>query len=405
MVNEQRRVVVTGMGIVASNGIGKKAFTEAMFEGKSGVTEIDLFDAKDYRIDRAAYIKEVKKIESDERKDRVYQILDIACSELMESSNIDFLKENLEEIGVSLGTCLGNVDCIDKYIRSKVNQDKNNNVGEIIDQPHINLAIYIANKYNLKNVVSVVDTACASGTNAIGYALDRIKFGDAQVMVAGGVDPFSRLSQSGFGGLKSLSVNKTRPFTKDRNGLILGEGGGLILLEELNHAIARNATIYAEIIGYGLSNDAYHETTPDPNGGGAELAIRNCILDAEISYDRVSYINAHGTGTVFNDAMELKAIQNVFKDRAKEIPISTIKPLVGHTLGAAGSIELVAAILSLTHDKIPATINFTEAMEGYKEFDFVQNTSREEGNLDVILSNSFAFGGNGACIAVAKYKE
>ena len=171
MVNEQRRVVVTGMGIVASNGIGKKDFTEAMFEGKSGVTEIDLFDAKDYRIDRAAYIKEVKKIESDERKDRVYQILDIACSELMESSNIDFSKENLEEIGVSLGTCLGNVDCIDKYIRSKVNQDKNNNVGEIIDQPHINLAIYIANKYNLKNVVSVVDTACASGLMQLGMRL------------------------------------------------------------------------------------------------------------------------------------------------------------------------------------------------------------------------------------------
>lgn len=402
---KKRRVVVTGIGIVSPIGIGKQAFIDSLFQGRQGASGIELFDPKDYRTDFAAWVGEIKKADGNSKeKDRIYQFLDLACEELVNDAGIRFGQEDLEKIGVTIGTCLGNVDCLDRYFEAQVS-GREADASTIIDQPHFMPAAYIADKYNLQNVVSVVDTACASGTNSIGYALDRIRYGHADMMISGGIDPFSRLSHSGFGGLRSLSTTRTRPFTKDRDGLLLGEGAGLVMLEELEHALARKAKIYAEVLGYGLSNDAYHETTPDPQGKGAQRAIEGCMGDAGINAGRVSYINAHGTGTSFNDPMELKAITAVFKERAKEIPVSTIKPMVGHTLGAAGGIEFIASVLSIAEGQLPPTINFTEPMDGFSDYDFVPEAGRKAEGLDVVLSNSFAFAGNTACIALGRYRE
>lgn len=400
-----KRVVITGIGIVSSIGIGKEAFIESLFSGCTGASEIKLFNTDGYRTNIASYVKEIGKPDiGNGQKYRIYQFLDLMCDELIRDSKIDFSYEDMEEIGVAIGTCLGNVDCLERYYESVNSENNEVPVSTIINQPHFMPAAYIARKYGFKNVISVIDTACASSTNSIGYAFDRIRFGDAKVMVCGGVDPFNRLSHSGFGGLKSLSNTKTKPFTKDRDGLLLGEGGALVLLEELEHARLRNADIYAEVLGYGLSNDAYHETTPDPQGMGAQRAIENCLDDAGIGPEKVGYINAHGTGTQFNDQMELKAITSVFKEKAGNIPISTIKPMIGHALGAAGSLEFAASVLSITEKCIPPTINFTEPIEEYKDYDFVPNCKREVENLDVVISNSFAFGGNVACIAIGKYE-
>jgi 3-oxoacyl-[acyl-carrier-protein] synthase II len=224
-------------------------------------------------------------------------------------------------------------------------------------------------------------------------------------MICGGADPISRISVNGFNCLKSLSPSaKASSFSQERDGLIIGEGAAIFVLEDLDSAKQRGATILAEVLGYGLANDAYHMTSPDPQGGGAIRAMKNCLKDANLETTDVQYINAHGTGTQFNDAMETKALLTFFGEHAVNIPVSSIKGMVGHTLGAAGSVEFAATTLCITDKFLPPTINFGTPIEGFEKYDFVPNKSREV-SINYAISNSYAFAGNTASIAVGRYLE
>ena len=261
----------------------------------------------------------------------------------------------------------------------------------------------ISKKYDLCGPVFTTSTACAAGTNSIGIAFDSIRYGHTDAMICGGVDPLSRISINGFNALKSLSAQGlVRAFSQERDGLIIGEGAGIVVLEEYEHAIERNASIYGEVVGYAISNDAYHMTTPDPNGGGAIRSIESCIKDAGLDKEMVDYINAHGTGTVYNDRMEIKAIRDVFGEAAEHLCISSNKGMIGHMLGAAGSIEFIATILSLLHQFVPPTINYESCIEGGEHYEFAPNKWIPR-KIEYALSNSFAFAGNGASIMLKRY--
>ncbi|GFZ30873.1 3-oxoacyl-[acyl-carrier-protein] synthase 2 [Clostridium zeae] len=396
---ERRRIVVTGIGIETSIGANIKEFTSSLMQGISGVDKINIFDAQSYRTNKAAYIKKVTC--KDNTRGRIFAILDNICDQAVRDSA---LSVSGADIGVSIGSCLGNVDCLDKYYDELVHENDISPL-TIMDQPHIHAASYIAQKYNFYNIASVSDTACSSAANAIGFAIERIRSGKAEVMLTGGVDPFSRLSQGGFGALKNLTTSTNRPLSDDCDGIVLGEGGGVMIFEELQHALRRNAKIYCEIGGYGIGNDAYHETKPDPKSGGAIRALTDCLQDSSIDICDVDYINAHGTGTRLNDSMELNAISKVFGKYAKQIPVSTIKPMVGHTLGASGAIELIACIISIQNKFIPPTINHLKSMKAFEDIDVIPNKARIVKKLNVALSSSFAFGGNMAVISCKKYNS
>ncbi len=393
----KRRVVVTGLGIETSIGSNVEEYTEALMNGISGVDEISLFDADRYRTNQAAYIKQLKGKENS--RGRIFTLLDNICGQAVGDSGITV---SGEDIGVSIGSCLGNVDCLDQYYESVVYKSQVS-VQVIMDQPHIQPASYVAEKYNYYNIASVSDTACSSAANAIGYAYDRILSGKATAMLTGGVDPFSRLSQGGFGSLKNLTTTVNQPLSDDCSGIILGEGGGILVLEELQHALNRDAKIYCEIIGYGMGNDAYHDTKPDPKSRGAIRAFTDCIKNSNIKISDVDYINAHGTGTMLNDSMELNAIKEVFGDYADKIPVSTIKPMVGHTLGASGAVELIACIISMRNKFIPPTINHKKALSGYELINTVPNKMLKIDKFDIALSSTFAFGGNMTVLACKRY--
>jgi 3-oxoacyl-[acyl-carrier-protein] synthase II len=244
-----------------------------------------------------------------------------------------------------------------------------------------------------------VVTACSAGTNSIAVAVDWIRQDRADVVIASATDPLCELSFSGFNILMALSPTKSRPFDRDRDGLVVGEGGGTLILEEYEHAVARGAHIYAEISGYGLSNDAYHPTQPDPEAGGACRAIRRALDDAAITPAQVNYINAHGTATRYNDEMELRAVSTVYGDLMQQVPISSIKSMIGHTLGAAGTIEAIATVLALEHGFLPPTINTSNPVEGYT-YDFVPQSRGS--TLQNACSHSFGFGGNATCLVIGR---
>lgn len=396
-----KRIVVTGMGCINSIAKDINEFSQALKNGVSGIKPITIFDTKGYRTSLASQVSDqvYSELFNDGQEDdlRIINFCLHACKEAMEMSGIEGSVDN-NRFGISIATSLGCIDAIDNFWTNK-NEDK-----EIEYSSYTNtccrLGERIAAEYKINGFISTVSTACAAGTNSIGIAFDAIRYGRADAMICGGADPVSRISVCGFNALKSLSNSGlVRSFSRDRDGLIIGEGAGIIILEEYEHAKKRGAKILCEIAGYGLSNDAYHMTTPDPEGRGAIRAIANCIKDANIDMKEVDYINTHGTGTIYNDVMELKAIKKFFGDHSKNIPITSIKGLIGHTLGAAGSIELISTIITINEGFVPPTINFTESIEGYEEYIFSQN-SYTEVPVKCAISNSFAFAGNTASIAV-----
>lgn len=396
-----RRVVVTGMGCINSIAKDIEEFTNALRQGVSGIKPITIFDTENYRTNLAGQVSEevYKELFCKADNLRIINFCFFACKEAIEMSRINDTVEK-EKFGVSIATSLGCIDAIDDF------HVKKNKGLEADYSCYLNtcstLSQKIAEEYKLSGLIYTVSTACAAGTNSIGIAFDAIRYGRADAMICGGVDPVSRISINGFNTLKSLSASGiVKSFSKDRDGLIIGEGAGIVVLEEYEHAINRGATILCEVIGYGLSNDAYHMTTPDPKGGGACRAVLNCLKDAGLELSDVDYINAHGTGTNYNDLMELKAIQKIFGDYAKEIPITSIKGMVGHMLGAAGSIELISSIITIIEGFIPPTINFLEPIEGFEDYQFSPNKCANN-QTKCVISNSFAFAGNTASIAIRK---
>ena len=410
----ERRVVITGMGALTPIGNDVNTFWNNAKSGKLGIDFITLIDQDLIDVKIAAEVKDfdpdtlIGKKES-KRLDRFAQFGLVASDEAIKDSGIDLEKEDLDRFGVMLGSGIGGFETIENEC-TKIATGKSKRVSPFfVPMTIINLgAGNVAIKYGLKGPCTSAVTACATGTNNIGDAFRTIKHGYADVMLAGGAEaPITRLGVSGFGSMKALNSdnNPTRasiPFDKDRSGFVMGEGAGLVVLESLEHAEARGANIIAEIVGYGSTCDAYHITSPAPDGSGAAKAMKDAIDEAGIKPEDVSYINAHGTSTPLNDKFETAAIKKAFGEAAYKIPISSTKSMTGHLLGAAGAIETIICAKALQEGFIPPTIGY-ETKDEELDLDYVPNVGRKQ-ELEYALTNSLGFGGHNATLLLKKWK-
>jgi 3-oxoacyl-[acyl-carrier-protein] synthase II len=398
-----RRVAVTGLGIITSNARNVAEFHHSLREGISGIKEITRFDTGEYRNSRAGVIADFRASEFgvDEALDRASQLALVSAKEAMADADLRLDEPLRNRTAVCLGTSLGGMVSHLQRLREDYEQqgDDSTFLGtwrDVVGVPASQIASLLCEYFDLRGGHASVVTACAAGSNSISIGVDLIRQGRCDVVLASAVDPLTEISLSGFNILMALSRSSSRPFDRNRDGLLVGEGAGTLILEEYERAVARGARIYGEILGYGLSNDGYHPTQPDPEAGGACRAILRALADAGREPGDMDYINAHGTATRYNDLMELKAITSVYGERAFRIPISSIKSMIGHTLGAAGTLEAIATLLALHHKFLPPTINFQSAIEGF-DYDFVPH-SRPAPGLTTASSHSFGFGGNAACL-------
>lgn len=402
------------MGAVTPLGIGVDVTWQAMLEGKSGVGPITQFDPAEFTTKIAAEVKDfdpANYIEAKEIKkmDRFIHFAVAAAKMAMEQSGLQVTEENAERVGVMVGSGMGGLIAIEKHHEVMLSRGPKKITPFFIPMLIINLASgQISIMYGAKGPNSAVVTACATGTHNLGDAYKIIQRGDADVMIAGGTEAcITRMGIGGFNAMKALSTRNdeperaSRPFERDRDGFIMGEGAGVMVLEDLEFAKKRGANILAEIGGYGLSGDAYHLTAPAPNGEGAARCIKMALKDGGIAPEEVDYINAHGTSTKFNDEFETMAIKNVLGAHAYKIPVSSTKSMTGHLLGAAGGVEAVVSVMSILNGKVPPTINY-ENPDPECDLDYVPNTARDA-NLNVVMSNSFGFGGTNGCLIFKKF--
>lgn len=411
-----RRVVITGLGVVSSLGMSVDEFWNNIINGKSGISRIEKFDTGEFSSKIGAEIKEFnpeKYISPREAKHLAMftQYAIFAAMSALEESGLEINEENAERIGVLIGSGIGGIEVFEEQIEKLIKKGPKRISPFFIPMMISNMAsghvsIYTGAKGPNSNAV----TACASGTTAIGEAVEIIKRGDADVMIAGGTEAsITPSSVAGFSNMKALSFRNdepekaSRPFDADRDGFVIGEGSGVLILEELESACKRGAKIYAEVLGYGTSGDAHHITQPDPGGAGAARAMAMAIGKAGINYDEMDYINAHGTSTPLNDKYETIGIKKVFKDHAYKMMISSTKSMTGHLLGAAGGIEAIICAKTLKEGIIPPTINY-ETPDPECDLDYVPNTAREYKNIRYLMSNSFGFGGQNACLVMGKYE-
>lgn len=409
----ERRVVITGMGALTPIGNDVNTFWNNAKSGKLGIDFITLIDKDLIDVKIAGEVKDfdpdelIGKKES-KRLDRFAQFGLVAAEEAIKDSGIDLEKENLERFGVMLGSGIGGFQTIETEC-TKLATGKSRRVSPFfIPMAIVNLgAGNVAIKFGLKGPCTSAVTACATGTNNIGDAFRTIKHGYADVMLAGGSEaPITRLGVCGFHSMKALNSNNdpkkaSIPFDKERSGFVMGEGAGLVVLESLEHAVSRGANIIAEIVGYGSTCDAYHITSPAPDGSGAAKAMKDAIDEAGINTDEVSYINAHGTSTELNDKFETAAIKKTFGEDAYKIPISSTKSMTGHLLGAAGAIEAIICAKALQEGFIPPTIGYETPDEGL-DLDYVPNVGRKK-DLEYALTNSLGFGGHNATLLLKKF--
>lgn len=397
-----RRVVITGMGILTAHGIGKEMNWEKIKSGASSIAEIKSFDASKYR---GRYGGELQEFSStplynlkSKRLDRASHLLIHTTREALADANlINDIKD--KTVLLSLGTTLGGMLSGEAFHREVIQKGLSRaRLSLLSDYLAHKQAINLFKEFKLKGDFFVFSNACASGANAIGYAFNSIRSGSYNIAICGGYDTMSEFTLAGFNSLMAVAPNLCRPFDKNREGLVLGEGAGIMILEELSHAIKRNANIFGEIIGYGESSDAYHITSPEPSGMSAARAIKTALLDA--GNPKVDYISAHGTGTKYNDAMEANAIKAVFGDKTKEIPVSSIKPMVGHLLGGAGAVEAIVSLLAINYKTIPSNINY-KTHDPECALNIVKQTA--ESDIKTVLSNSFGFGGSNAAIIIREY--
>lgn len=412
----KKRVVITGLGAVTPIGIGKEIFWQALLEGKSGIGKITRFDASEYTTQIAGEVKDfdpaqyIDKKEA-KRMDRFTQFAVAASKMAFDDSGIDLQSEDLTRIGTMIGTGIGGMDTLNEQYKNLFDKGPSRISPFFIPMMIGNMAAgQTSITFGLQGPCNCVTTACATGTNAIGDAFKVIQRGDADVMVAGGTEAaISPIAVAGFCSMKALSTRNdepekaSRPFDKDRNGFVMGEGSGVVILESLEHALARDAHIYAEIIGYGFNADAYHITAPAPEGAQAAKCMAMALKDGDIEPEAVDYINAHGTSTPLNDKNETLAIKSLFGEHAYKLAVSSIKSMTGHLLGAAGGIECIATALTIENGQIPPTINCDEPDEEL-DLDYVPHTSRKQ-VVNVALSNSLGFGGHNATILLKKFQK
>ena len=412
----KKRVVVTGLGAITPIGIGKDEFWQSLLNGKSGIGKITHFDASEYTTQIAGEVKDfdpAKYIDKKEAKrmDPFTQFAVAASKMAFEDSGINLETEDRTRIGTMIGTGIGGMDTLNEQYKNLFDKGPNRISPFFIPMMIGNMAAgQTSITFGLQGPCSCVTTACATGTNAIGDAFKVIQRGDADVMVAGGTEAaISPIAVAGFCSMKALSTRNdepekaSRPFDKDRNGFVMGEGAGVVILESLEHAVARGAHIYAEVIGYGFNADAYHITAPAPEGAQAAKCMEMALKDAGIAPEAVDYINAHGTSTPLNDKNETLAIKSLFGEHAYKLAVSSIKSMTGHLLGAAGGIECIATVLTLENDMIPPTIN-CDAPDEEMDLDYVPHISRKQ-VVNVALSNSLGFGGHNATILLKKFEN
>ena len=412
---KEQQVVVTGLGAVTPVGIGINDFWESLIEGRNGVRRVTHFDITDFRSKLAA---EVKNFHAEDwidkktanRMDRFTQFAITASKMAMEDSGLDSFSFDSSRAGVIIGSGIGGSQTIENghSIISKRGPRGLNPF--FVCKLLINMAACMVSiKYCLKGPLSALSVACSTGTNAIGDAFRIIQRGDADIMLAGSSEAcITPMAYGGFCATRSMSQNEypekaSRPFDKNRDGFIMGEGAGIIILENLEHALNRKAKIYAKVVGYGNTADAYHLTAPDPEGDGMVRVMQAAIKDADMELHEIEYINAHGTSTVLNDKCESKAIIKVFGNHAKKLKISSIKSMIGHLMSAAGSVEFVSTVMSVYTGKIPPTINYEES-DPECPLDYVTNGA-ESVNINTAMSNSFGFGGGNACLIIKKWVE
>ncbi|HWQ68641.1 MAG TPA: beta-ketoacyl-ACP synthase II [Patescibacteria group bacterium] len=410
-----RRVVVTGLGVVAPNGIGVDTFWKSLMNGVSGIDRITRFDASRHDTKIAAEVKGFDPLLYMEKKEvkKMDRFIHYAMAgAVMAVDDAQLVVKDIERsrIGVLIGTGMGGIPCLEDTHKVLLEKGPGRISPFFIPSIITNLASgHIAIRFGLRGPNSCVSTACATGNHAIGDSFELIRRGMADAMFAGGTEAvISPLTIGGFGAMKALSTRNdapqraSRPFDKGRDGFVMGEGAGVLILEELEHALHRGARIYAELNGYGMSADAYHMTAPEPEGAGAIASMNLALEDAGLQPKEVDYINAHGTSTPAGDAAETKAIKKVFGDHAYRLAVSSIKSMTGHPLGAAGGIESVATVLTLHHGVIPPTINYDEP-DPECDLDYVPNRARQA-EVRVAVSNSFGFGGTNATLAFKRYE-
>jgi len=404
----RKRVVVTGLGVVSAVGNDIPEFWNSIVEGKDGTKEITVFDASPYRIRIAAEVSHFHPEDHFSKKEihrlsRCDQFGLVAFREAWRSARLDGDDIDKERTGVILGAGSGGILSVEKYFKDFYQGMKKPSPSLLISYSLATTTDLIAIDAGLKGPRTTTATVCSSSSASLGVAYEMIQMGLADLMVSGGSDSLCEVSFSGFSSLKLVDPESCKPFDKRRQGLVIGEGAGILILEELEHALRRNAPIRSELLGYGVCADAYHLTSPEPNGEGVERVIRVALDHAGISPEEVNTINAHGTATPFNDIAETRGIKRVFGERAKEIPISGIKSMVGHCLGSAGGIEAVATVLTLENGVIPPTIHY-EVPDPLCDLNYTPNRSIRR-DVRVALSNSFAFGGNNVCLVFGKFKK
>ena len=412
---EKRRVVVTGVGLVTPLGVGAQATWENLLAGKSGVGQISRFDCSDYPVRIAAEVKDFQTEDYFSAKEAKHLDLYVqyalaAATMAMKDSGLTVTTDQLARVGVITGCGMGGLPGIERGHQTLLERGPKKLTPFFIPMVIPNMPSgHISLQFGFTGPNLTLTTACAAGTHAVGEAYRHIRYGMIDVAVSGGTEAvISPVGVAGFSAMKALSARNhapteaSRPFDRDRDGFVIAEGAGMLILEELEHAKARGARIYAEIVGYGLSSDAYHIVAPPEDGTGGARAMRMALGDAGLNPEDIDYINAHGTSTPLNDRCETTAIKSVFGGHAKKLAISSTKSMTGHMLGAAGGIESVFTALSLYHQTAPPTINLHTPDEDC-DLDYVPNTAREM-KMDVAISNSFGFGGTNAVVALRRFK-
>ncbi|NLA57845.1 MAG: beta-ketoacyl-ACP synthase II [Firmicutes bacterium] len=408
-----RRVVVTGIGVVTPLGIGKKAFWDGLANGRSGVRRITRFDPSDLTSQIAGEVPDFEPLDFMDRKDarrmdRFTQFAVAAAALALADAGLDDKVPLGERAGVLIGSGVGGIETLEEQALTLVTKGVSRISPFFVPMMIADMAAgQVSILFGAKGHNACTVTACCSGAHSIGDAFRVIQRGDADIMISGGAEaPIGKLAMGGFCSAKTLSTRNdeperaSRPFDAGRDGFVMGEGSGIVILEELEHARARGAKIYGELVGYGATGDAYHITTPAPEGEGAARAMLAALNDAGLTTEDVDYINAHGTSTKYNDYFETVAIKRVFGQRAGSVPISSTKSMTGHLLGAAGGVELIACLLAMEHNLIPPTINYEEP-DPNCDLDYVPNVARPK-ELNVVMSNSFGFGGHNAVLVVKK---
>ncbi|QDF66849.1 beta-ketoacyl-ACP synthase II [Shewanella sp. SNU WT4] len=409
----KRRVVVTGLGLVTPVGNTVDSTWKALLDGKSGIAPITKFDASEFTTRFSGSVKdfdcEQYLSKKDARKMDLFIQYGIAAGvQAIKDSGLDMNSENPQRVGTAIGAGMGGMWLIEQNHSALVNGGPRKISPFFIPSTIINMvAGHLSIMYGMQGPNFAVTTACTTGVHNIGFAARTIAYGDADVMLAGGAeDVTSPLGVGGFGAAKALSTRNespeqaSRPWDKDRDGFVIGDGAGVMVLEEYERAKARGATIYAELVGFGMSGDAFHMTSPPSDGRGAALAMVNAIKDSGISIEQVGYINAHGTSTPAGDKAEAAAVKSVFGDHAYKVMVSSTKSMTGHLLGAAGAVETIFSVLALKDQAVPPTINLDNPDEGC-DLDFVPHHARQA-SFDYALCNSFGFGGTNGSLLLKK---